>query len=158
MQLIFIHLFQNAPRTLILRRQLADMMLQVHAHLTFSFCDKTQTVFITGNSGQRAHTKGQAVPDRIEQTGMAIQFFQAVFTPGQMILFFNCRLFHLTTHIRKFRRHGLTMIERLCTHFTTMIDPHQTCHMTGIAHRQLCFYRLGWIFTLCRCRARDETA
>src|SRR5690606_41866307 len=121
MQLIFIHLLQNASGALVLRWKLTDMMLQMYADLTLGFCHKTQTIFVTRNSGNGAQTKRQAVPDRVQQTGMTVQFFEPVFTPCQTILLVNSCLLHFPPNIGQFRSQSLPAVQCLGTDRTTEI-------------------------------------
>ena len=148
MQLIFIHLHQNLARTLILLRQLADVMLQMHADLALCFRHKAKAVFVAGNPGNCAHAKRKAVPDRVQQAGMAVQLFQAVFAPGQVILFFNGCLFHLAAHIRQLGGQRLAVVQRLRADFAAVIDPHQPRNMARFAHRKLGIGLNAWIFSM----------
>ncbi len=93
------HLFENGAATFILFWQFFKMFVEVAHYLVFGFCQKTQIPFITNSPGESTDGERPGVPDGVEITGSVAQFMQAVFSPGQVVVFFQRGLFEFFAHL-----------------------------------------------------------
>ena len=62
------------------------MFVEVPFHLFLGLGDETQAPPIPGNPGRRAERERPGVPYRVEQAQVAAQFFDAVLTPGEVVI------------------------------------------------------------------------
>src|SRR5690625_3619688 len=83
------------------------------AHLMFSGGNKTQTDSVTDQAGCCTDSERQAVPHRVEVTGVTVQLVQALAAPHQMVHFFSGGFLHFLAHFGQLRRQSLTPIKRL---------------------------------------------
>src|SRR5690606_37496021 len=97
--LVHNHLLDNGTASVVLWRQFFQMVFQVLTHLLFSFTHKTETPAVTHQAGYSAQAKRHGIKRRIQHAGTAVEFFEAVFTPGQMVNFLGCSLVHGIAYI-----------------------------------------------------------
>ena len=57
------------------------MLFEVLNNLAFSLGKKAETPFITDGTSCGAQGEGNGIPGRVKRTGVAVQLFQALFTP-----------------------------------------------------------------------------
>src|ERR1700735_5413793 len=94
--------------------------------LFFSLGDETKTCAIAERARPRANRQGAYVPKRVQDTGAALQFFQAFLAPRQMIDFLGGGLVHRRFDLGVLRRESLALVHSLGGHFSGVVTPHST--------------------------------
>ncbi len=101
------------------------MLAEVAADLLFGGGNKAEADFIADFASDGTNAEGEGIKRRIQATGVAAEIFNAFFAPDQVVDFFFGRVLHCFAYFRQFRCQGLTLIQRLCTDFTGMVNSHQ---------------------------------
>ena len=76
------------------------MTCQVRFHLPFRFHHKPEAAGVAQACCDSTHCIGAGIPERIEHTGMGIQFFKSLRSPGQVIFLFTRGIAELLSGLR----------------------------------------------------------
>ena len=79
-------------------RQGIQMPRQMGFNLPLGFDDKSETGCIAAFCRDDSACVSTGIPERVHETGMRVQFFQASGSPGKMIFFFYAGMLKLTGH------------------------------------------------------------
>ena len=89
------------------------------------FRNKAQAPFIPQQASDGANRKRAAVPDRVEYAFVAAQFLDALFSPGQMVVFFQRGALHALSYSVQSRGERLSLIQCLGRDLAGVVYPHQ---------------------------------
>ena len=134
------HLFQDGMRLFVACRQFMQVTFKVIDNLVLGLRKKSQTPPVSHQARGRTHCEGAGIPDRVEQTGVAAQFFDTLPAPGQVVILFNCSLLHLLARFVPMSGQRLPLVERLGAHFAGMVYPHQTDTFGPVGCREFIFH------------------
>jgi hypothetical protein len=127
--LVLTHLLNDCSATMVFFRQGFLMGLQMGDHSVLGGMDKAQADPIPKQPGNRAHGKRRAIKNGIENAGTGVKLTQALFAPGEVILFLSRRVPQRPTNVGGLRDERLTLIKGLRTNLPRMIHAHQPSRM-----------------------------
>ena len=123
---VLFHLRHDFPGARIVVRQFMQMPFEMRHYLAFGFSDESEVPSISGEPGEAADGERAGVPQWVEQTFVRAQFFDALFAPGKMIVFFRRRTPHAFTNARVAGGQCLAAIQRLGANLADMVNSHVT--------------------------------
>src|SRR5690625_7987260 len=109
-----------------------DMLL----NLPFGHGHKPEVIAYPCATGQQPKSKGCRIPKWIEDAGPAVELFEAIIAPHQMIdLFGGCLIEQVTRRLIA-TKSGLTTIQRLSKDLNDMVHAHQPVHLSCLLGAQ----------------------
>ena len=127
--LVVAHDGDNGPAFRIFPRQTLKMSLKVVLNLAFRFDQESHAPFVSRQSGNHTKRKGARIPGGIEHADAGAQGVKPMLAPSQVIPLFRRSNFQRLANIRLSRHQCLSLVERLGTHLTSVVDPHKACRL-----------------------------
>ena len=145
-RLVGFHGFEDGAAAPVFRRQGLQVFFQMRFDLAFGLDDEAEVPAIAAKPSRESDRVAAGIPERIQQTGPAVQLLQAFGAPGQVIgLFLRGR--QQLRACRLVARDGrLAHVQRLRTDFAGVVDAHQPGGVAprAIVHRALDFV-VAWV-------------
>ena len=121
---ILFHLFEDTPRPVVVCGQFLQVTFKMFDNLVFGFSQEAETPLVADNSRGGTNGKRAGIPERVEQAGMAAEFFESLPAPGEVIIFFIRRQFHPLAGFPVMCRQCLAHVEGLGADLARMVDAH----------------------------------
>src|SRR5690625_2799830 len=119
------------------------MTVEMLLNLAFGLAHKPEVIAYPCATGQQPKSKGCRIPKWIEDAGPAVELFEAIIAPHQMIdLFGGCLIEQVTRRLIA-TKSGLTTIQRLSTDLTDMVHAHQPGRLLCLLGPQ-CVLGIPW--------------